>query len=85
MTTRRQFLQTSAAATAAATISANAYAGGNDLIRIGLIGCGGRGTGAAVQALKADSNVKLWSMGDAFEDRLTSSLMRIQNNREVAE
>ena len=85
MTTRRQFLQTSAAATAAAAISANAYAGGNDLIRIGLIGCGGRGTGAAVQALKADSNVKLWSMGDAFEDRLTSSLMRIQNNREVAE
>jgi predicted dehydrogenase len=38
------------------------------------VGCGGRGTGAAAQALQADPNVKLTAMGDAFADRLQSSL-----------
>ncbi|MCP4840082.1 MAG: Gfo/Idh/MocA family oxidoreductase [Planctomycetes bacterium] len=42
-------------------------------IRVGLIGCGGRGTGAATQALRADPGVVLYAMGDAFPDRLTSS------------
>ncbi|MBM1107118.1 Gfo/Idh/MocA family oxidoreductase [Aurantibacter crassamenti] len=42
----------------------------NDKIRIGLIGCGGRGTGAASQALSADPNTELVAMGDVFEDRL---------------
>lgn len=42
-------------------------------LRVGLIGCGGRGTGAAVQALRADKNVKLVAMGDVFADRLKSS------------
>ena len=51
----------SPAATAAATLASApfAHAGGNDVIKIGLVGCGGRGTGAASQALKADANVKL--------------------------
>ncbi|MGB5497478.1 MAG: dehydrogenase, partial [Maribacter sp.] len=39
-------------------------------LKIALVGCGGRGTGAAVQALKADENVELVAMADAFEDRL---------------
>ena len=39
-------------------------------LKIGLIGCGGRGTGAAGQALKADKNVALTAMGDVFEDQL---------------
>ena len=42
-------------------------------LRIGLIGCGGRGTGAAIQALRADRNVKLVAMGDVFGDRIESS------------
>ncbi len=46
-------------------------------LKIALVGCGGRGTGAAVQALKADENVELVAMADAFEDRLKSSLMNI--------
>tara|TARA_R110002167_G_scaffold189845_2_gene392018 strand:+ start:245 stop:1588 length:1344 start_codon:yes stop_codon:yes gene_type:complete len=46
-------------------------------LKIALVGCGGRGTGAAVQALKADDNVELVAMADAFEDRLKSSLMNI--------
>ncbi|MEM9362348.1 MAG: Gfo/Idh/MocA family oxidoreductase [Bacteroidota bacterium] len=43
-------------------------------LKIALVGCGGRGSGAADQALQADDNVELVAMADAFEDRLTSSL-----------
>ena len=43
------------------------------MLKVGLIGCGGRGTGAAAQALQADSNVLLTAMGDVFEDRLEES------------
>lgn len=46
-------------------------------LKIALVGCGGRGTGAAVQALNADDNVELVAMADAFEDRLTGSLANI--------
>ncbi|HEX5171893.1 MAG TPA: Gfo/Idh/MocA family oxidoreductase [Cyclobacteriaceae bacterium] len=45
----------------------------DDTIKIALIGCGGRGTGAAMQALKTKQNVKLVAMADAFRDRLDSS------------
>ena len=47
-------------------------------LRVGLIGCGGRGSGAASQALSADSNVILTAMGDAFEDQLQKSLQSLQ-------
>jgi len=49
----------------------------DDVIKVGLVGCGGRGTGAASQALLADPNVILTAMGDIFEDRLESSLMEL--------
>jgi predicted dehydrogenase len=73
---RRQFLQASAAAAAAVSLASVplVHAGGSDTLRVGLVGCGGRGTGAAVNALKADRNVRLVAMGDAFQDRITSSL-----------
>jgi len=45
-----------------------------DTLRIGFIGCGGRGTGAAGQALHADTNVVLTAMGDVFPERIQSSL-----------
>jgi predicted dehydrogenase len=83
--TRRQFLTSSAAATAALAVAEHAHAGGNDLLRVGLVGCGGRGTGAAGQALHADRNVKLWAMADAFEDRLEQSLTSLRRDREVAQ
>jgi myo-inositol 2-dehydrogenase/D-chiro-inositol 1-dehydrogenase len=52
-----------------------AFAGVNaDTLKIGLIGCGGRGSGAANQALKADPNVVLWAMGDIFKDKMDASL-----------
>src|SRR5262249_47291151 len=69
-THRRQFLKTAAGFGAA--LAANAYAGGNDEIRVGLVGCGGRGTGAAVNCLEADAGVKIVALGDAFKDRLES-------------
>lgn len=81
---RRHFLKSTAALAATSVVAAHAHAQGSDEIRIGLIGCGGRGTGAAGQALRADPNVKLWAMADAFEDRLQTSLAQLQNDRVLA-
>jgi predicted dehydrogenase len=73
---RRDFLQASAGATLAASLAfpGGAHAAANDVLKIGLIGCGGRGTGAAINAMTADPNVKLVAMADAFEDKLQLSL-----------
>ncbi|NUM55688.1 MAG: Gfo/Idh/MocA family oxidoreductase [Candidatus Hydrogenedentes bacterium] len=49
-------------------------------LRIGLIGCGNRGTGAAIEALNADANTAVVAMGDVFEDRLTSSLETLRKH-----
>src|ERR1700716_1335872 len=51
---------------------ANYFSGANDTIKVALVGCGGRGTGAAMQALLTKQNVKLVAMADAFRDRLDS-------------
>ena len=81
--TRRQFVQSSAAATAGLMASGNfAFAQGSNEIKVGLIGCGGRGTGAAVQAMRSKQNVKLVAMADAFKDRLDSSLENIMEELE---
>lgn len=83
-TTRRDFVKASTVAAVGAGVlgtfsaPAGAYAAADDTIKIGLIGCGGRGTGAATQALSTQGNVKLVAMADAFEDRLESSLQNIQ-------
>ncbi len=88
---RREFMKTTAAlaggtfATSALALPTAAYAAGSDTLKVGLIGCGGRGTGAAKQALMADPNVKLTAMGDVFEDRLELSLKSILEVPEVAE
>ncbi|MCI0377388.1 MAG: Gfo/Idh/MocA family oxidoreductase [Gemmataceae bacterium] len=82
---RRRFLQTSAAA--GATLLSQVpfvHAGTSDTIRVGLIGCGGRGTGAASNALRADQNVRLTALGDAFRDRLESSLAQLRREAELA-
>ncbi len=70
---RREFLKTSAVASAAVLAGAAAgrvHAAGSDRIRFGLIGCGGRGTGAAFDCLRAADGVELVALGDLFEDRL---------------
>jgi myo-inositol 2-dehydrogenase/D-chiro-inositol 1-dehydrogenase len=79
--TRRSFLKKSSAAVAGAAfanlaVERMAHAAGNDELKLALIGCGGRGSGAAFQALNTHKlgPVKLVAMADAFEDRLKSSL-----------
>lgn len=82
---RRNFLKASAVAGAAAlTIAPAVHAAGSDVLKVGLIGCGGRGTGAAMQALSADKNVKLHAMGDAFADQIEASLKVLKDTPEVA-
>ncbi|HCO83304.1 MAG TPA: oxidoreductase, partial [Arenibacter sp.] len=76
---RRSFIKKAGAATlfSAATLNsgfANPFLTQNKVLKVGLIGCGGRGTGAAAQALSADPDTVLHAMADIFEDRLTSSL-----------
>jgi predicted dehydrogenase len=82
---RRQFLKTSAAASAAlgAQFSGVAYAQGLDKLRIGLIGCGGRGTSAVINNLEGNDNVELVAMGDVFRDRLENSRNRLNNQDKI--
>ncbi|MFT4155983.1 Gfo/Idh/MocA family protein [Parafilimonas sp.] len=56
---------------------ANYFSGADDVIKIALIGCGGRGTGAATQALSTKQNVQLVAMADAFKNRLDDSYNNI--------
>ena len=82
-TSRRAFLKTAGAVGALAGLPA-AHAAGSDIIRVGLVGCGDRGTGAAAQALAADSGARLVAMADAFEDRLENSLETLRKNEAIA-
>jgi anaerobic selenocysteine-containing dehydrogenase len=72
---RRDFLKSSSAAVVGGALVGNlslaksAFAAGDDEIKIALIGCGGRGTGAANQALRTEGKVKLIAMADVFDDR----------------
>lgn len=76
---RRQFLRTSAAASVAALGYSNfAWAQGTDRIRVGLIGCGGRGSGAANDVCSAAEGVELVAMGDLFGDKLRSARQNLR-------
>jgi myo-inositol 2-dehydrogenase/D-chiro-inositol 1-dehydrogenase len=79
---RRDFLKTSgvvaAGAVAASMISLpKAHAEGTDEIKVALIGAGGRGSGAAVDCVKAGGNVKIYAIADAFEDRAKQAVTNI--------
>lgn len=77
--TRRGFLKasTQVSAVAGLSLASQAYAAGSDRIRIGLVGCGGRGTGAARDALAAGPNIELVAMGDIFQAKVERSLGRL--------
>jgi len=83
---RREFMKTSSLVAAGAGVVSclgalpGAFAAGDDTIKVGLVGCGGRGTGAASQALSTSGPVKLVAMGDAFADRLQGSLSELKKN-----
>src|SRR5262249_31114310 len=79
-TSRRGFLKQGTAAALAGSaltnlvLPASVHAAGSDVLKIGLLGCGGRGTGAATNALAADPNVKMVALGDAFADQVDRTL-----------
>ena len=64
-------------------IAGRAYAAGDETIKVALVGCGARGTGAATQALKTTGPVKLHAMADIFEDRLESSLANLTKGQKA--
>ncbi len=74
---RRGFLKTAGAATVGFSALMHsghfAYAAGSDRIRVGLIGCGGRGSGAANDCVTSSEGVDIYAMGDLFEDRLDTA------------
>ncbi len=78
---RRQFLKKSSGAVLTSALGFNIVSGksqsfknlNTDTLKVGLIGCGGRGTGAAYQASKADPNVMITALADIFPDRLQTS------------
>ena len=84
-TSRRRFLKAGATAAlsgaAASRVGVPAVVSAADsgkTLKIGLIGCGGRGTGAAMNALSADPHVELAAVGDLFEERLQNSLTQLR-------
>src|SRR5262245_147435 len=84
-TSRRDFLKTSAlvgsALAAPAILPSNIFGADNAApLKVGLIGCGGRGSGAADQALNADKNIVLTALGDAFPEPLQNCLKNLQTH-----
>jgi myo-inositol 2-dehydrogenase/D-chiro-inositol 1-dehydrogenase len=85
---RRDFLKASTATAAGLAFLPNAHAKGNDTIKVGLIGCGGRGTGAAeniCEAAGTSYNIKLHALADVFEDHLRNCRDHIKNNGHTKE
>ena len=87
---RRQFLTSSGLAVLGGTVATRRAAAQTrgvpgELLRVGLIGCGGRGTGAAAQALTADPNTRLVAMSDGFEDRIDASLAALRGQASLAD
>lgn len=78
---RRQFLKSAAALSVAAVspvVAHGAWVAGSDTIRVGLIGCGLRGTVAAINALDADPGAKLVAMADIFADKVEAARAKIR-------
>lgn len=87
-TSRRDFLKNGSAAVVGGSLLASAanvhgaYADGNEILKVGLVGCGGRGTGAAAQALSADPYTKLVAVGDTFADQADKCVKNLQRFKE---
>jgi predicted dehydrogenase len=81
---RRDFItqstRTLAGAALASTLGTRAYAGEGNTLKIALVGCGGRGTGAAVNALSTAGPTRLVAMGDVFADRMKGSLNNLSQS-----
>lgn len=76
---RRSFLWKSAAVGGAAlALQRGAHAAGSDILRVGLVGCGSRGSGAAANAMNADPGVRIVALADAFGDRIQGCLTQLK-------
>ena len=84
---RRTFLQSSAAATAGGVLlsAPSVHAAGNTVLKVGLVGCGGRGGAAAINALAADKNTRLVALCDVFPDRITKKLEELKESEHAAQ
>jgi predicted dehydrogenase len=82
VSTRREFLKTSSKLAAAAALTGGlarpGYAAENNTVKIALVGCGGRGTGAAAQALSTKGPTKLWAVADVFESKTQSTVGQLK-------
>ncbi len=79
--TRRDFIRTASTAPLAASVSGAGFlhaAAGADKIRVGVVGCGGRGTGAAIDCVNASPDVVITALGDLFPDSIERSYKRLQ-------
>ncbi|MEO5510140.1 MAG: Gfo/Idh/MocA family oxidoreductase, partial [Longimicrobiales bacterium] len=75
---RRLFVQTTAAASMGLVLPRGAYADGREAaLRVGVIGCGGRGTGAATDCMRASENVEIVALGDVAPDRLAEAVVNL--------
>jgi len=86
---RRDFLKASAASavligSGALAAGKGSWAAGTDTIRVGVIGCGGRGTGAAVDCVKGSEGMKIVALGDLFKDRVDGAFSALTGNSEIA-
>ena len=85
---RRQFIRNTSTGLAAGAVVGSlarpqlVHAAGDETIKVGLVGCGGRGSGAAINAMHADENMKLTAMADLFDDRLQRSRRNIRTAAE---
>ncbi|MCA9265883.1 MAG: Gfo/Idh/MocA family oxidoreductase [Planctomycetales bacterium] len=83
---RRTFLQESAAVAASGAIASTlamaprVHAAGDEVIKVGVVGTGGRGSGAVLNALEAEPRAQLVAAGDVFEDRLKSSISNLKKD-----
>ncbi len=85
-TNRRSFLKTAAVTASAATLAASnanrfGHTAGNDEIKVGLIGCGGRGSAAANDAMDADPGVKVIALSDIFPDKVQKTLQGLKDRK----
>ena len=78
---RRGFIKSTAAAAAASSVffpNVLSHAQDNKRLKIGLVGCGGRGTGAAFQALSADDNIELYAMADIYPEKIDQKVTHLE-------
>src|SRR5205823_2910499 len=82
---RRDFLKAAGAVAVTAAASHAVHAAGNDIIKVGLIGCGGRGSGAVTQCLDADACTRIVALGDVFQDKVEYQAKNLSDSEKYSD